>query len=176
MGEIFFTSDLHLGHEAIIKICKRPFRDVDEMNIALIENINKKVLANDILYILGDCSFRISSEETANLLRKINCKNLYLIKGNHDKDLSKYGVFNEIADYKELKIEKRKLILFHYPISDWRGMYHNSIHLHGHIHTIGNGYNLDNISNGRKQYDVGVDANCFRPVSIDEIFEKMKCK
>lgn len=172
MNEIFFTSDLHLGHEAVIKICKRPFRSVDEMNIALIENINKKVLANDILYILGDCSFRISSEETAHLLRKINCKNLYLIKGNHDKDLSKYKIFKEITDYKELKTEKRKLILFHYPILDWRGMYHGSMHLHGHIHSVGTDYNSENAAAQLRRYDVGVDANEFCPVSVKEIIKE----
>jgi calcineurin-like phosphoesterase family protein len=29
---IWFTSDTHFGHERIVSYCKRPFRDVDEMN------------------------------------------------------------------------------------------------------------------------------------------------
>ena len=37
---VFFTSDLHLGHEKIIELTGRPFRDVNEMNRVIIENFN----------------------------------------------------------------------------------------------------------------------------------------
>ena len=29
---IFFTADLHLGHENIMKQCQRPFRSVEQMD------------------------------------------------------------------------------------------------------------------------------------------------
>lgn len=175
MGDLFFTSDLHLGHINAISLCDRPFSDVQEMNERLIENINNTVNENDTLYILGDVSFRNKADDTAEILRRIHCKNLYLVKGNHDKDLSKYGIFKEIADYKEIRVpQKHKLVLFHYPITDWSGMYRGSVHLHGHIHSRGKDYNINNLMSGRLQYDVGVDANDFRPVNIDEIFALMK--
>ena len=44
---IWFTSDLHLGHEAVIKMQDRPFADVREMDDALIHNINECVGGND---------------------------------------------------------------------------------------------------------------------------------
>ena len=36
-SNIFFTSDTHFNHEKIIGLCKRPFKDAEEMNEYLIE-------------------------------------------------------------------------------------------------------------------------------------------
>ena len=46
-------------------------------------------------------------------------------------------------------------------------------HLHGHQHNTKE-YNIDNIQNGFKRFDVGVDANNFTPVSIDKILQLFK--
>ena len=32
---IFFTSDLHLGHENCIRLCNRPFSSIEEMDETL---------------------------------------------------------------------------------------------------------------------------------------------
>ena len=32
---VYFTSDLHLGHENVIKLCNRPFDSIEEMDAAL---------------------------------------------------------------------------------------------------------------------------------------------
>lgn len=52
--EIYFTSDLHLGHDNIIRFCNRPFSSVEEMNDRIIQNYNSIVHKNDLVYILGD--------------------------------------------------------------------------------------------------------------------------
>lgn len=51
---IYYISDLHLGHANIIKLCKRPFENVEEMNKAIISNWNSKVTNNDKLCLQKD--------------------------------------------------------------------------------------------------------------------------
>jgi calcineurin-like phosphoesterase family protein len=176
---LFFTSDLHMGHANVIRFANRPYRDVDEMNDAFIANINRTVGTNDDLYILGDLSYRLGREEAAALIRQIRCRRLHLIKGNHDKNWEGSELFVEVCDYKEVKIETGlKLVLFHYPIMDWSGRGHGrnnawSLHLHGHIHSQGDRYNLDNFIEGLYRFDVGVDANEYRPVELSEITSLM---
>lgn len=55
---IFFTSDLHLGHENCIRLCNRPFSSIEEMDETLIENWNRKITGKDTVYILGDLIYR----------------------------------------------------------------------------------------------------------------------
>ena len=77
---IFTISDLHFCHKNIINFCKRPFSNINEMNEALIANINKIVMPTDILIICGDFGF-IGVKKGQEILNRINCKNLQLILG-----------------------------------------------------------------------------------------------
>ena len=52
--KVFFTSDLHIGHENILSFCNRPFTNTSEMNKALIDNWNSVVGKADIVFNLGD--------------------------------------------------------------------------------------------------------------------------
>lgn len=116
---IYFTSDLHLGHEAVVRMQNRPFANADEMNRVLIENYNSVVHKDDTVYLLGDICFRIGVEKANELIASLKGKK-YLIRGNHDK---KYD----------------------------------------------GSYNMSNREAGIKRYDVGVDANGYMPVSIEQI-------
>jgi len=55
---IYFTSDLHLGHKNIIKLCHRPFASLKEMDETLVSNWNQVVTNGDTVYIIGDLMFR----------------------------------------------------------------------------------------------------------------------
>ena len=55
---IYFTADLHFGHNNIIKHTGRPFRDFEEMDRSLIKNWNQKVMPQDAVYILGDVTMK----------------------------------------------------------------------------------------------------------------------
>ena len=180
---IYLTSDLHLGHSNIMKHCKRPFNSIEEMNNRIINNINDMVRPNDELYILGDLYF--GEKQTINTFeyaKKIKCEHIHLIKGNHDmsyEDLLKLNeenkVFESISLYKELKYEKRLFVLCHYPFMDnaWNKAMHGSINIHGHIHSNTN-YNQEQKDKKILRYDVGVDANDYYPVLIDNILEFFK--
>lgn len=162
--EIYFTSDLHLGHRGVIQFQHRPFQDVESMNREIIHNFNSVVHANDMLYILGDVTHRISESEANALIGKIKGRKI-LIRGNHDVEYD-VSLFEDICDYRELNHEKLKYVLMHYPLMEWNRSRHNSsIHLHGHIHSDGR-YNEENRANGILRYDVGVDANHYYPVSL----------
>ena len=162
---IYFTSDPHFGHRTVLG--NRPeFSSVDEMNSALINNINQVVTRKDTLYIIGDASFRGDSHEISELLKEIHCKKI-LIRGNHDK-VYEPGVFEGVYDYLEIKYYKQEFMLCHYPLVCWNHMRFGSVQLHGHIHS-GPEYNDAHHTSGRLQYDVGVDAHNYMPVSIDEI-------
>lgn len=163
---IYFTSDLHFDHINVIKYCARPFNDVNEMNETIIDNYNKRIKNNDTCYILGDVMMR-DTEHAKECLKRLN-GHKYLVKGNHDflKDDSVY--FEWIKDYYKLRWNHKKFILCHYPFVSWDGSERGSYCLHGHQHNVPE-YNMQQRANGIKRYDVGVDANHFTPVSIEEI-------
>ena len=56
----YATADPHLGHANIIRYCKRPFKNVKEMNEKIIKNFNDILKEDDVLYCVGDYCFRNS--------------------------------------------------------------------------------------------------------------------
>ncbi len=178
---IWFTSDTHFGHENVLNFCDRPWESIAAMNNELINTINYWVKPDDTLYHLGDYSFRMTVQDAADLRKQIKCKDVHLIPGNHDKNWERPDiswVFRVEKPICVLKAEKRKFVLSHYPMADWQGMKHESIHLHGHIHSKGVHYNELNRIQGLYRYDVGIDANGYRPICLNEIlqwFEGVPC-
>ena len=170
---IWFTSDLHLGHRAAISMCERPFENVEEMNNILIRNFNECVKKNDTVYILGDIAHRTPVEEVNKLISKLNGKKIF-IKGNHDKVYDS-GLFEGIYDFLEITYNGLNISLMHYPMMEWPKSRHGSLHLHGHIHSKGD-YNDQQRNEGILRYDVGVDANLYYPVSIEQIKDFLNLK
>lgn len=167
---IYFISDLHFWHTNVINHAGRPFSSAEEMNQTLITNWNYRVRDTDEIFVLGDLTLKGASYANE-ILPQLHGRK-YLIKGNHDRfaDQESFdkSLFIWIKDYHELKYQKERFILFHYPIDRWNHFYHGSIHLHGHSHNFSD-YNVRNVENGLRRIDVGVDANQMAPVSIEEI-------
>lgn len=169
---IWFTSDTHFGHDKVLEFTTRPWRSMDAMIRDMIANINERVAMNDELYILGDYSFKMTAADAYDLRKQIICKKVHLVPGNHDKDWTQpvvQGAFIVEPPICVLKVDGLKMVLSHFPLADWQGMSHGSWHLHGHIHSGRDGYNLMNLKQGLLRYDVGVDANAYAPVGLDEL-------
>ncbi len=162
---IFFTSDIHFGHNNIIEYCSRPWKDVEDMDEGLIKNFNSVVGPEDTTYIIGDISFH-KTATTKYLLSRLNGR-LVGVKGNHDPEGGYEGCFKEWNRDFIGKIDKQMFHMYHFPLSSWYHMnspYDKTIHLHGHIHSAPG---LDDPT--QCKFDVGVDANNWTPVSMDHI-------
>lgn len=160
---VWFTSDTHFGHANVIRYSNRPYRDVEEMDYAMIARWNALVAPDDTVYHLGDVSFS-PVERTKSILRQLNGRKT-LIFGNHDKKLRRdefAEFFVERTDYKVIKVGKQHIVLFHFPIMSWDGMKY-SWHLHGHSHG-----NLRRPFDNRYM-DVGVDPNNYAPLSFEDV-------
>lgn len=218
--KIFFTSDLHFGHENILdfepkrwELCgitqhqaivnklkdegltnEEIYNIPDDLWDKYKMEVNKEYIKihdeelirrwnstvkhdDDLVFILGDLSFR-NSKETNEIVKRLRGRKI-LILGNHDnicigKDFDQ-SLFEEIVDYKEITVNNKKYILFHFPISSWKQKEYGSTHLYGHIHS--NSHIIKKIKNS---YNVGVDVNNFKPVCLSEyeafsrIYKKIK--
>ena len=76
-SNIFFTSDTHFSHENIMHFCNRPFKTIEEMNDTLIENWNKVVNKDSIVFHLGDFAW---GNNWMQFLNKLNGHKILLYK------------------------------------------------------------------------------------------------
>lgn len=166
---IYFISDTHFNHDNIIKYCNRPFNNSSDMNEVIINNYNSVINEDDTVYHLGDFAF--GSKEELIRLRSILKGNVYLIRGNHDM---KGAMFYENVGFKVLvnapiKLDEYKLILSHRPLSD-KEIPQGYINVHGHIHNnlLNDEYPSSEYSKN-KHFNVSVDANDFKPVSLERV-------
>lgn len=175
---IWFSADQHFSHKNIIIYCERPFSSIEEMNFELIKNINSIIMPNDEFYTLGDFCFgpmddKKYIEGLKQLREQINCQNIHLIFGNHDRprlidDYKK--LFSSVNYYKELKYNKRHIVLCHYAMKVWNRSHHGSWMLYGHSHGT-----LPDDSNNLS-IDVGIDCHNYSPLNFDHINEIMSKK
>lgn len=132
----YYISDLHIGHENILRFDNRPFADVNEMNNKLIENWNARVRSDDTVYILGDFIWAKESEWPS-IVGSLG-GNKVLIRGNHDPkqfSASTKRMFQEITDLKEIKDSGKHVVMCHYPIPFFRASFASTAFmLYGHVH------------------------------------------
>lgn len=176
---IYYTSDLHLGNSNIIKYEHRPWKTVEEMDEGLIDNWNAVVTNEDHVYVLGDFCFKGASRALEYLGRLRG--QIHLIRGNHDHFMKQQDfmlhvqfagcTFNE-GWYKHMRDGEHEVVLCHYPILHWDGEREherNSIHLYGHVHS-----RPEEQHPSHRAFNVGVDVNNYRPVTLEQLLKKGK--
>ncbi len=176
---LYFTSDWHFNH---VNICGptlskwasgyRSFQSLKEMNDTIIDRLNSRVRAEDELRMQGDVAFG-NVNDFYELRKRINCRNIHLIYGNHDhkirQDRGLRELFVTTKDYDELRIGREHLVLSHYAMIVWHKNGRGAIQLYGHSHG-----SLPEPPG--RQFDVGVDCNDFYPWSLDEVLAKALAK
>ena len=168
---LFFTADQHFGHKNILTLGKgRPFLSLDEMNQEMIDRWNSVVTNSDMLYYIGDFAYKCKPPRVEEILGKLNGRK-YLITGNHDDNITKKSKhWQGVWDYREIKHNKQRIVLSHYPMREWNGSFRGSWMLHGHCHG-----NLPD-DPYLKSIDVGVDSHDFTPISFEQVMEIMSRK
>ena len=174
MGDIWFTSDLHLMHNKPFLYEPRGFTSTEEMCEAIVERWNSVVKDGDFIYNLGDIS--LSDVDAAiPYLQRLKGHQIWIL-GNHDT-LGKIEKIlpacpriqllgTERTSYATvIKNGKWSFYLSHYPTltgnrEEWRKV----ANLCGHSHTQDKWVDWDKMC-----YHVEMDAHNCTPVNIDEV-------
>ena len=171
MGRALFISDLHIGSERILKLCRRPFATLEEQDEAIVSNWRKAVNGDDTVYLLGDLA-EGDYERTIRILLPLPGHKILVI-GNHDDEQSLFhyqrcNLFDRTTHYAKIESDGEEIILSHYPIMDWEDRQYGSIQIYGHIHNK----DLPEIREYYKDkpcYNCGADVICFTPRTVEEL-------
>jgi calcineurin-like phosphoesterase family protein len=162
--QIYFISDTHFGHEKIIELCNRPFKNTKMMDREMRDRWNETVNKKDIVYFIGDFHFRGSS--TGYWITHLNGRKIF-IEGNHDLEEDDGVIHHKIKGAVYHKIVESggyKFYLVHDPHNvpdywtDWV--------IFGHEHN-NNISKYPFIEGERRQINVSVEVIDYRPVSLE---------
>lgn len=163
MTNVFFTSDHHFGHQAIIDFESRPFSGANEMDEFMIAAWNETVRPGDRVFHLGDFSF-LNKEKTSEILASLHGYKT-LILGNHDRGRSRKwwleAGFQEVSEHG--LIYREFFLLTHEPLYMNRHMPY--VNVHGHIH--GQKYE------GKQHFNVSVEHWEYKPISFEAMMAMM---
>lgn len=166
--KIYFTADLHLGHKNILTLAGRDFQSIDEHDETIINTINETVSTADHLYILGDIGFHKDLESLKNYLLKIKCRNIHVIKGNHDNmqhliQLKREHVIADVKEMQTVQLGDKSIFCCHYPMREWPGFYRGYYAAFGHTHGT--------LPQYKKSIDVGIDSIGIKPIEFEALTE-----
>lgn len=158
MPDIFFISDLHLGHKTIMNwsSARAHYTSIEEHDQSLVKRWNAVVTKRDVVWVLGDVVF---PQTSAKYLGEMN-GNKHVVLGNHDarkrRVLSPY--FKRIEGCTGFK---DNTVLTHVPIHPSQLEYRWVCNIHGHLH--------ENSLPDPRYYNVSADVIGLKPIPYEEI-------
>ena len=188
--QVWLTADLHVGHVKISEYAGRPFRDVPEMNDALVSNWNENVAPDDIVWVLGDAAMG-KLDDSLPVLGQMQGRK-FLVPGNHDRLHPMYRgqkgylqwerryrmeagfeTIHPVEQWHHLRDGGPRVKFCHFPyigdshdgdrFEDWRPKDGGEWLIHGHVHDMW-------LQNGR-MINVGIDAWGGKLLAIEEVAE-----
>ena len=121
--KVFVTSNQQFGRKGAIKTYKRPFIDVDDMNMQLISAWNSVVSDEDTVYVLGNFAW---DPETLEVIINALNGNIIIVAGEHDKATHEViemelnvdidYLYNAIEEYPEANV-----VMSYWPLTEWPG-------------------------------------------------------
>jgi calcineurin-like phosphoesterase family protein len=188
----WWTSDLHFGHANVIEYCKRPFKNVHEMNQLLASRWNERVKPEDDVMFLGDWCL---NPKFYFWLKYLNFNHLYIVRGNHDRpsklmamladDLSMQHLLGKVSVHDQMTVEigDKKFFCVHRPLQSSDEI----PTICGHVHerwlflkpgvVIGeHSRSYDKVTKMLVQpiLNVGCDVHGFYPISDEQVLEFFK--
>ena len=133
-NRIWLIADTHFRHRNILKYepDARPFSSIEEMDNALIQRWNERVMPEDIVLHLGDFAFAGSTFIKDTLPRLKGHK--YLLMGNHDRGrTSEFWLdagFERVFD-RPILLDDR-FVLSHEPLAE---IPPGKVNIYGHVHS-----------------------------------------
>lgn len=176
---IYFTSDLHFGHDKLFLYGPRGFTNIQEHDETIIKNWNSIVTPDDIVYVLGDLMLN-DNAHGVECVNKLN-GHLKVILGNHDT-IERTSIYEgeqlknvEVLGYAvPLRYKKFNFFLSHYPTItnnyDSDKLYKIVVNLCGHTHTNNRFVDADK----GMIYHCELDAHNNKPVSIEEVIDECR--
>lgn len=144
-GSVWLYSDPHFDDEDMVELLGYPPPEVQ------VDNINKVAFKNDHIIFLGDMG-------NPEWLRKLKCKNLVCVLGNHDKGASYYADYFKDIFTGPVFISDR-ILLSHEPVRDTPFCFN----FHGHCH--------GQTENDWQHMNVCADVINFSPVNLGSVIK-----
>lgn len=169
---IWFTSDLHLGHERVAKL--RGFTSTHHHDEHVLATWKSQVGGNDTVWVLGDISSGGAVGQRS-ALEKISAVpgKKFLVAGNHDAVHPLHGrtarkwdreyrtVFDYVCSQAAVRLGGHRVMLSHFPYEvdrgeprfmEWRLRDTGRLLLHGHTHS-------SELWTSKREIHVGWDAH-----------------
>lgn len=151
---LYTISDLHFGHNNIIRYCNRPFSCLNEMDHRLIAAWNQTVTPTDTVIFCGDLTLSHTTMPPREYLRRLNGIKV-MVRGNHDRQLA------GPVDGLHLYYGDERLFFTHYPYGDAIPADFDGWIVHGHVHDTMPFFNRKN-----RRINVSCEVVEYRPVSL----------